>query len=246
MEKKAAKNIKELLFLLKTSQIAWIIFLEIIAGIFVSIFSFVFFVKIGTDVFQNELVQFDSLISQFFYSTRNPILTKLMIFISFLGGDFIIYTSSAIIIILILKKHQRESILFTFILLMGFIINNFLKLLIKRPRPDLVPFFIENTYSFPSGHSMNSFVFYAVISYFIFHFTKNKNIAFIVSFFSIILILLIGISRIYLGVHFASDVIAGFIGGFWWFATVLLIRQTIIFFKLFKESKIDREILIKT
>ena len=237
MKKKAAKNIKDLLFLLNNSQIALIIFLEIILGIFMSVFSFLFFIKIGRDAFQNELIRFDTLIIHLFYNLRSPFLTKIMLFISFLGGDFIIYTSSVIIIILILRKHQRESLLFTFILIMGFIINNFLKLLIKRPRPEIAPLFIEKTYSFPSGHSMNSFVFYAAISYFIFHFTKNKNIAVLVSSFSIILIILIGISRIYLGVHFPSDVIAGFIGGFWWFATALLIRQTITFYKLFKESK---------
>lgn len=245
MRKKAVKNIKELLFLLNSSQIAWIIFLEIVAGIFVSVFSFLFFVKIRNDVFQNELMQFDTVIYQFFYSLRNPILTKIMIFVSFLGGDFIIYTSSAIIIFLILKKHRKESVLFTFILLMGFIINNILKLLIKRPRPELSPLLVENTYSFPSGHSMNSFVFFAAISYFIFHFTKNKKVASIVSIISIILIILIGVSRIYLGVHYPTDVVAGLIGGFWWFATVLLIRQTITFFKLFKESKKSQNFRLK-
>lgn len=168
---------------------------------------------------------------------RSPLLTKIMETITFFGsGTFLVPAAAIIIIYLFLKKHKAESFLFFIVLAMGLILNNLIKILVQRPRPDLSPIFIEQTFSFPSGHAMNSFIFYALLAYLIFHFTKNKKLAFIISVISIILIVLIGISRIYLGVHYPSDVIAGFIAGFWWFITALLIRQTINFFKLFKET----------
>ena len=238
MKKKVYKNVKDVLLFAVSSNSSLIIFLEILIGIFLSIFSFLIFIKIGRDVFQNELVNLDTNISSFIFNFRSPLLTEIMTIISFFGsGIFLITASLVIILFLSIRNHKKEGVLFSFILLMGFIINNLLKILTKRPRPDVSPLLFEPTYSFPSGHSMNAFVFYASISYFIFHFTKNKKLAILISAFSIILIFLIGISRIYLGVHFPTDVIAGFIGGFWWFITAILLRQTINFYKFFKESK---------
>jgi len=221
MKKKVYRNVKDVLLFAVSSNSSLIIFLEILIGIFLSIFSFLIFIKIGL-----------------IFNFRSPLLTEIMTIISFFGsGIFLITASLVIILFLSIRNHKKEGVLFSFILLMGFIINNLLKILTKRPRPDVSPLLFEPTYSFPSGHSMNAFVFYASISYFIFHFTKNKKLAILISAFSIILIFLIGISRIYLGVHFPTDVIAGFIGGFWWFITAILLRQTINFYKFFKESK---------
>lgn len=238
MSKKIAKKILYIWSFLGNSKIAVIISTEVIFGIFLSFFSFFLFLKIGEDVFENELTSFDKTISYFFYSMRSPLLTKIIEVITFFGsGTFLVPASAIIIIYLFIKKHKKESFLFFIILFMGFILNILIKIIVKRPRPDLSPLLIEPSFSFPSGHSMNSFIFYALLAYLIFHFTKNKRLAFIISFISTLLIFLIGVSRIYLGVHFPSDVIAGFIAGFWWFVTALLIRQTITFLKLFKETK---------
>lgn len=237
MRKRTIKNIKDILNLIKSSHIAFVIFLEIIIGAIISLTSFLLFIKIAKNVLENEFYQFDSMIFSFIYSLRTPILTDLMLLISFLGRDIVIFATVAITVFLFFTNHKKEAFLFGFILAMEPVLNNSIKLLTQRPRPVIDPIIIEQTYSFPSEHTMVAFVFWASVSYLIFHFTKNKRLAILVSIFSIIMIILTAISRVYLGVHFPSDVLAGFLGGMAWFVTVLLVRQTLIFYKLFKESK---------
>ncbi|MCL4415370.1 MAG: phosphatase PAP2 family protein [Actinobacteria bacterium] len=238
MSKRIARKMFDLWGFLGSSRIAVIISTEVLVGIFLSFFSFFLFLKIGQEVFEKDLVNFDKSVSLFFYTIRNPVLTKIMETITFFGSGLFLTTSAVVIIIyLYIKNHRKESFLFFIVLAMGFALNNMIKILVKRPRPDISPLATESTYSFPSGHTMSSFIFYALIAYFIFHFTKDKKLATLVSGISILIIILIGISRIYLGVHFPSDVIAGFIAGFWVFVTALLIRQTITFYKLFKETR---------
>ena len=115
-------------------------------------------------------------------------------------------------------------------------INTALKTFIARERPSQSPLVIENTYSFPSNHAMNATIFFGLISYFSFHFFRKKSLSVMISLLSILLIILIGFSRIYLGVHYFSDVMAGYFAGFWWFVTVLLVDHTLKFYKLFKEE----------
>lgn len=91
------------------------------------------------------------------------------------------------------------------------IINKILKMIFIRPRPDVLKLIKQGGYSFPSGHAMASMSFYGFLIYLIYksNFSKNMKILFI-TILSII-ILLVGISRIYLGVHYASDIIAGYL-----------------------------------
>ena len=90
------------------------------------------------------------------------------------------------------------------------LLNILLKNIVQRPRPIDYRLIEEVGYSFPSGHSMISMAFYGFIIFLIFRYGKNKNKVFWEVLLGII-IFLIGISRIYLGVHYASDVVAGFL-----------------------------------
>ncbi len=237
MKKRIGKKIYNFLLFLDSSQATVLVFTELFLGSIVSIFSFILFSKLSKEVIEKDKFNFDTIIINFVYQLRTPLLTKIMVFLSFIGSDLIVFLAFIIIILLIKKKYKNETVLFSFILAMGFIINILLKFLIRRPRPDIAPLVLETSYSFPSGHSMNSFVFYITLSYFIFRFTRNKKLGMSISLFCLFLIFLIGLSRVYLGVHYPSDVLAGFIGGAWWFVTALLIEKTIIFYKLFKISK---------
>lgn len=237
MAKKIGNKIYNFLVVLDKSQVTVLLFTEMVFGIILSISSFLILTKLAKDVLEKDQFGFDTTLINFIFQFRNPFLTKTMFVLSQFGNDFILIFSFLVIIFLIRKKFKHEAKLFGFILVMGFFINTFLKILIGRPRPEIAPLVIETSYSFPSGHSMNSFVFYASCAYFIFRFTRNKRLALTISIVSIILILLIGLSRVYLGVHYPSDVLAGFVGGFWWFVTALVIEKTIIFFRLFKTLK---------
>ena len=81
----------------------------------------------------------------------------------------------------------------------------------QRPRPTEFRIIEETGYSFPSGHSMISMAFYGYLIYLIYKYVENKNVKWILISLLSILICLIGISRIYLGVHYTSDVLGGFL-----------------------------------
>ena len=94
--------------------------------------------------------------------------------------------------------------------LICFLLNQGLKLLFSRPRPIDINLITESGYSYPSGHSMMSMAFYGLLIYFISNSKLSNWKKYTLNILLSILVLLIGFSRIYLGVHFASDVIAGF------------------------------------
>lgn len=210
--------------------------LEILIGIVICLMSFLAFLYLTREVFHQDLVLVDFQFSQFAYILRTPELTIIMKFFSALGNSISLLISTLIVIILLLKKHRNEVAIFCIALIMGTVINTALKTFIARERPSQSPLVIENTYSFPSNHAMNATIFFGLISYFSFHFFRKKSLSVMISLLSILLIILIGFSRIYLGVHYFSDVMAGYFAGFWWFVTVLLVDHTLKFYKLFKEE----------
>lgn len=208
-----------------------ILLIEILIGLILSASSFLVFIYITEDVLEKEGVFIDTALSHAAYSLRSPVLTGIMHAVSFLGNEFIIITGGIIALFLIVKRHKREATFFFLTVFSGFLLNSLLKYLLKIPRPTIDPLYIEMFYSFPSGHAMNSFIFYGTLAYLTYHLTHNKKISLTVTFLSVILIFLIGFSRIYLGVHYPSDVIGGFLAGFWWLITVILIDKTLIFYK---------------
>lgn len=135
--------------------------------------------------------------------------TKIMIFISFLGSAVALITLSIGFILLL--KNKRDSKYIAINLTLVFILNRIIKAIIARPRPEILRLVQEDGYSFPSGHSMVSMGFYGFLIYLIFKNIQNKKLKYPLIIFLSILILLIGISRIYLGVHYFTDVLGGFI-----------------------------------
>ena len=91
-----------------------------------------------------------------------------------------------------------------------YILNTVIKFLVQRPRPEGIRLIKETGFSFPSGHAMVSTAFYGYLFYLIYHSSLPKKVRVLALFGFALLTFLIGISRIYLGVHFASDVLAGF------------------------------------
>lgn len=216
-----------------------LIFMEILIGGMLSVFSFIFFIKVAKDVLEREKVFIDHFISHVIYSFRTPELTEIMRFFSFIGGEFIIFASLMLVIWMLVKGYLRDAVVLSFAISMGYALNTFIKWLLKIPRPMIDPLDIATFYSFPSGHSMNSFIFYAMISFFVFRYTRKKALSISVAVFATGIIFLVGFSRIYLGVHYPTDVIAGFTAGFWWFVTVIVLDKTLQFYRIFKERKIN-------
>lgn len=214
--------------------------LEIMSGIFLSSFSFIIFLDIAADVVRKDGVQFDTHIAQQIYALRTPALTETMKFISFLGGEAIWAGFIIVLTIFIWKNMHKEAWLFSFTVVMGYVLNNFIKILLKIPRPHMAPILTVKFYSFPSGHTMNSCIFYLSLAYFLYHITRSKRLSFLMAVGAVALVVLIGFSRIYLGVHHPSDVVAGFVAGVWWLVTAILIDRTIIFYRLFQQHPVRK------
>lgn len=214
-----------------------IVIAEMIIGFIASGLSFVLFLEIAQDVLGKELLHIDVALSQYVYSFRTPELTKTMKFVSFLGEGFIWMGFIGLLMYFIWRNYKREAWLLSWTVLMGYALNHFIKFVLKVPRPTIDPIYVVKFYSFPSGHSMNSFIFYASLVYFFHLFTRNKILSALLTCGVVVLVCLIGLSRVYLGVHYPSDVIAGGIAGFCWFVTVMLIDKTIVYFRVFHEKR---------
>lgn len=168
----------------------------------------VIFWEILENIFQNEIGYFDSMIYSFVSKYITSTTTAILKFITNLGSAFIIISVAICMLIFIKNKKYGIYASMNFIIIAA--INQALKYVIQRPRPTEFRIIDESGYSFPSGHSMVSMAFYGLLIYFAYKKIQNKYLKWTVCIGLAILILLIGLSRIYLGVHYASDVIGGF------------------------------------
>ena len=165
------------------------------------------FVLILVCVTKENTDAFDSTIFNYIASFRCNALTVLFKNITEFGNWKVISTIG-IILIIALKKKDKIAILIA-----GgtpVIINSIIKNIIKRPRPSLELSLVEEkSFSFPSGHAISTMVFYGFLIYLVLKKVKNKMLKIALTIILSLLILCIEISRIYLGAHFASDVLAG-------------------------------------
>lgn len=170
----------------------------------------ILFLAFAEDVFTKEIMQSDVIgykfVSNYIISDK---LTPIIKIVTNFGGAIILGLITILILILIKNKKIGLSVLIN--LCSVTVLNLVLKSILQRPRPNEYRIINETGYSFPSGHSMISMAFYGFIIYLIYKNIKNKYLKWISIILLSILILMIGFSRIYLGVHYVSDVLAGFL-----------------------------------
>ncbi|QQG47372.1 MAG: phosphatase PAP2 family protein [Candidatus Woesebacteria bacterium] len=215
---------------------AHVLIFEVLIGFFLNLVSFILFIKLRGETFEKELTAFDNTIWHFFYALRSTPLTKIMIAFSNLGGELSVVILIILSILFFVKHYHREAFLLTFLFAMSTLLDSFLKQITQRPRPYIAPLVAETSFSFPSGHAMNSLVFYMAIAYFTYQILRKKKLSILILIGFGALIFMIGTSRVYLGVHYATDVVAGYIIGFWWLLTVIVLEKTLILFKLYSQS----------
>lgn len=161
------------------------------------------------DIFENEQLALDMFVYRLvILNLRTEPLTTFMEIITNLSSSYVLIAIT--IGIWIFVKNKKVGWCVASNLVITVLLNQLLKYIIQRPRPDGYRLITESGYSFPSGHSMVSMAFYGLIIYLIWKMVKNKKIKYISCGILAILIPMIGFSRIYLGVHYASDVIGGF------------------------------------
>ncbi len=181
--------------------------------------SLLLFVYVAFRVFYFKKEAFDFAVIDALKPYVNDTLNSIMLAITFLGTHEFLIPANLVLIVyfLFIRKHKWYSIKVPVVALGGVLLMFFLKFLFNRPRP-LIPLLEEaKGLSFPSGHALMSVSFYGLLMYLIWHNIKRPPwLRYVLIVFLMFLILLIGFSRVYLVVHYASDVIAGFAMGVIW------------------------------
>ena len=179
--------------------------------LYISITLLVLFLINTILVISNKYLYFDDLIHNNVMLLHSEMTTKVMKIFTFFGStSFMVGLAIGIFLIYIIKKIYNKGISFPAVLIISTLINNIVKIIIRRKRPVYMTV-IENTFSYPSGHMMASTTGYGFLIYLIIVSNMPKKYKIFYSCFLSILILCVGISRIYLGAHYFSDIFGGMI-----------------------------------
>lgn len=172
------------------------------------------------------MLTIDTAVNAIIPSIQTPSLTKLMIIITGIGSTTCLAILSILLLILLIyKKRYHQSLLLAFGMLGGLLIELFIKAIIQRERPESM-LIAETGYSFPSAHAMMALVFFAILMYTVKDDLKNAFLRYLFIAVSICIVLLVAFSRLYLGVHWLSDVIGGLIIGAIWLLLLILIFKS--------------------
>lgn len=189
---------------------------------------FAIFLVILANVLNRNIASFDNSIYNAISSLKLNFMTVFFKWITKFADEEPIILIAIVGLIIIKNKKIGASIAVN--LASSALLNHIIKEFVQRPRPPIEFRMVEeSSFSFPSGHAMTSVAFYGLIIYFVFKNVKNKRFRDTICTVLSLLIFLIGISRIYLGVHYASDVLAGFALGI-----VYLVLYINFVLKLFK------------
>ncbi|MBE6157144.1 MAG: phosphatase PAP2 family protein [Firmicutes bacterium] len=160
----------------------------------------------------NLIKEFDSYFYNLVTFKVNDSFTNIYKLITFLGStEFIIFLCVFFLGLFIILKKKNTGLIISGVLVISTIVNNLLKIIIMRSRPEVLAFVEEHSYSFPSGHTMASVSMYGILLYLVLKSNMNNKLKIILSSILSMLPIFVALSRVYLGAHFMSDVIGAFI-----------------------------------
>jgi undecaprenyl-diphosphatase len=180
-------------------------------------------VELHDKILEASFEYWDHAIQSWVHGLTTPMLTQVMLGLSWMGSPFALVPAVALAAgLLWWRRMKDDAVLVIAAAVGGVALNEVMKLYFKRLRPDLPWAFVhEHSFSFPSGHSVLAMVMYGVIVYK----TQDKlrswwaKAALMVG--ALVMVVGIGVSRVYLGVHYPSDVAAGYFVGAVWLAAVI-------------------------
>jgi undecaprenyl-diphosphatase len=169
----------------------------------------VLFIAILQDVRSDDILRLDTTAYSFFVlKLRRPWMTGIMEGFSSLSSPIVIGVMFLMVIAFAPGRRPGLCAFVNLVCVVG--INQVLKYIVQRPRPDGFRLISETGYSFPSGHSMVSVAFYGLCAWMVWTYERDRIMRWACCLSFAFIIVVVGMSRIYLGVHYASDVIAGF------------------------------------
>jgi undecaprenyl-diphosphatase len=191
----------------------------------VAVLSLFLFAWIAENVSHDRTEQFDQFVRMRIHEYASPGLTRAMIAISFVGGDGLTIAAVVSLLLFLHFRWKRATLWLVVNILGALVLDLTLKYAFHRPRP--APFFVAlpRTYSFPSGHALFSFCFYGMLAGLLMDRIKSRLEQILIWLAAAILVAAIGFSRVYLGVHYPSDVIAGYLTATLWVSTLLALDR---------------------
>ncbi|HEX8197396.1 MAG TPA: phosphatase PAP2 family protein [Pyrinomonadaceae bacterium] len=192
-------------------------------GLMIAVGALFFFAWLADEVLEGGTQAMDETVRIFVNGFASQPLTLLMNFVTVLGSTLFLSTVFVCVFIIFIRKNRKRPAILITITMAGAVFLNFvLKTSFARARP--VPFFdtpLPSSYSFPSGHALFALCFYGVLAWIFASMIRKHWLKSLIWVAAVFLALLIGISRIYLGVHYPSDVIAGYAASIVWVITVI-------------------------
>ena len=191
------------------------------------------FIELTESLKTKLLTKYDQAIIETVTSWRTPALTKYFILVTDIGDTigYLIVFSVCTLLFYFLFKNWKYVAQIAIVMVLALSSNLLLKKYINRARPDAKYLVEVETLSYPSGHAMMAMAFYGFLIYLIYHFNMNRFLKIGLIALLVFLISSIGLSRIYLGVHFPSDVAGGFLAGLIWVVFCILIFNLIKIFR---------------
>lgn len=193
-----------------------------------------FFALLADEVMEGGTQKFDDSVLLWMNSHASPMLTGFALDVTALGAGTVVWLVVIVAsVYLWVSKHRWSAALLWVSILGSGLINATMKLFFNRPRPQLFPWRVPyaGLSSFPSGHSMTSMVCYATLAYLITRLEPNRFLRRFTFGLAALMIVMIGLSRLYLGVHYPTDVLAGFTMGLAWASFSALGLEAIRYFR---------------
>lgn len=199
-------------------------------GFLVCLAGVIAFGLVADEMREGDTAGFDAAVREGVNLLASSTLTPVMIFFSFVGDWlFLTLLGFAIFGFLLCIKWKREAIIFLITNLGELVLNVSLKAFYRRTRPEpLFEYALPDSYSFPSGHALGSFCFFGVLAWILAANAETKRSKLAIYSAAAFLVLSIGLSRIYLGVHYPSDVVAGYLVAMAWTLTVVFADRSLL------------------
>jgi undecaprenyl-diphosphatase len=190
------------------------------------------FAAIAEGVEEGMTQHFDESVLQWFAQRRTPFLDEAALEVTTLGNGIVLIMIVLIASVFLWQtQHKWSASLLIFATLTGKLLNTMLKLSYDRTRPSIVDSLTDvHSASFPSGHAMSAMVVYGSVAYLVGRLEPGRHLKRTTWLVAALVILAIGISRMYLGVHYPSDVVAGFIAGAGWIGFLVAVMHALQFF----------------
>ena len=198
----------------------------VLVAFIAAVVTVIFFTKL---IFVDKKDHFDLAVFEMIRPMISSRTTSLVNFFTFFGGQFFLIPANLLLIayMFFIEKNKWFALQVLSVSISSLLLMFFLKYLFQRPRP-ISPLLTEvRGMSFPSGHAFMSFAFFGLLIYIIYEEVKNKWLKLSLILFFILMTLAIGFSRIYLRVHYASDVIVGFATSLVWLVVAVSILHRV-------------------